>query len=202
MSINETIKTISYYDTNAQSFTRATQHLVFRTVQDEFLSYLPSHAKILDFGCGAGRDTKYFLEKGYEVNPVDGSKEMCLYTEQYTGLNVKQMLFTDLKEVDRYDGVWACSSILHLPYDELKKVLVLIARALKQEGYLYTSFKYGEFEGERNGRYFIDMKEERFKKMLEEIDVFTTVALDVTTDIRSERSEQKWLNVIVKKKNK
>ena len=76
------------------------------------------------------------------------------------------MLFQNLDEEDQYDGIWACSSILHLPKDELKIVLNKMSRALRANGIIYTSFKYGNFEGERNGRFFTDFTLEIFKDFI------------------------------------
>ena len=73
--------------------------------QDKFLNYLKSDAKILDFGCGAGRDTKYFLEHEYDVDASDGSIEMVKAASKLTGLDVKLLLFEDLNEKDMYDGI-------------------------------------------------------------------------------------------------
>lgn len=132
--------------------------------QTKFLDKIHREASILDFGCGSGRDTKYFLEQGYTVEAIDGSEELCKLADDYTGIEVKHMLFQDLQEFGKYDAICACSSILHLPYtdlvDEMKKMVI----ALKDNGLIYTSFKYGTFEGVRNGRYFIDMKEKGMSK--------------------------------------
>ena len=126
-------------------------------VQNRFLAKLHKGAFILDFGCGSGRDTKYFLENGFAVEAMDGSGELCKIAREYTGIEVKHMLFQELQKIEKYDAVWACSSILHLPYAELVAVMKKIVLALKEKGVFYTSFKYGSFEGMRNGRYFIDL---------------------------------------------
>ena len=78
----------------------------------------------------------------------------------------KKLLFNELKEIEKYDGIWACSPILHLPKNELKVVFGKMIKALKREGIIYISFKYGDFEGERNGRYFTDFTEEKFNKFV------------------------------------
>lgn len=70
-------ETIDYYNQNADAFAFGTVNVVFTEVQDKYLSYLPSGAYILDFGCGSGRDTKYFLSKGHKVDATDGSEELC-----------------------------------------------------------------------------------------------------------------------------
>lgn len=141
-------KTLNYYNQNADSFIEGTVSVNFKEVQDKFLQML-SGKKILDFGCGSGRDTMYFLKSGFDVTATDGSEELCKYASEYTGIQVKQMLFQDLDEVDYYDGIWACSSILHLSKNELRIVMNKMSRALKSGGIIYTSFKYGNFEGER-----------------------------------------------------
>lgn len=106
-------------------------------------------AYILDFGCGAGRDTKYFLDQGYLVEAIDGSEQLCQIASKHTGIKVRQMLFQELKVNEKYDGIWACASILHLPKKELKEVFKKMLTALKPGGRIYTSFKYGEYEGEQ-----------------------------------------------------
>ncbi|MDO5292894.1 MAG: class I SAM-dependent methyltransferase [bacterium] len=192
--------TLSFYDVNAKAFAEATQTVDFSKIQDHFLEFLPEHALILDYGCGAGRDSKRFQEKGYLVEAMDGSLEMCKTTEAFANVKVKHMLFQELKEVSRYDGIWACSSILHLPYKELIMVFGLMATALKSGGYVYTSFKYGDFEGERNGRYFTDMTEEKLTKLLQEVNQFQVTDLQVSTDVRPGRDDERWLNIILQKK--
>ena len=193
-------KTLTYYNTNATSFATSTKSVDFSEVQSRFLSFLPSQAKILDFGCGSGRDTKAFLEKGYQVEAIDGSVELCKLATEYTGIPVTPMLFQDLDKVEQYDGIWACSSILHLPYEDLVSVMKKIARALKQEGYFYTSFKYGTFEGERNGRYFTDMDEDKLHHLLQQTPEFRVEETWMTGDVRPGRGEEKWLNIILQKK--
>ena len=148
-------KTIDYYNQNADSFVQGTVSVDFKETQDKFLQLLPGKT-ILDFGCGSGRDTKYFLESGFDVTATDGSEELCKSASAYTGIQVKHMLFQDLNEADIYDGIWACSSILHLSKDDLRIVINKMSKALKPNGIIYTSFKYVNFEGERNGILFTD----------------------------------------------
>ena len=106
-------KTLDYYNQNADQFVKGTVSVDFKKTQDRFLEAL-SGKRILDFGCGSGRDTKYFIEAGFEVVATDGSAELCKSASEYTGITVKQMLFGELEDIDRYAGIWACSSILHL----------------------------------------------------------------------------------------
>ena len=168
--MSEIEKTIDYYDLNAKAFVVGTISVEFEDMQKRFLNKLPEQAVILDFGCGSGRDTKYFLEQGFRVEAIDGSKELCKIASEYTGIAVKHMLFQELNDMSKYDGIWACSSILHLPIGELEDVMRKMTEALKGKGVIYTSFKYGTFAGERNGRYFTDMTEDTFAEFLKKID--------------------------------
>ena len=98
-------ETLTYYNTQAKNFVSDTVDVAFSQMQNIFLEYVPEGGKILDFGCGSGRDTKYFLSKGYEVEATDGSEELCKLASEYTGIQVKQMLFEELKANGVYDGI-------------------------------------------------------------------------------------------------
>lgn len=191
--------TLDYYRQNAQSFIDGTLTVEFTDMQDHFLKQLPPHALILDFGCGSGRDTRYFLEKGFQVHAMDGCPELCRFAAAYTGIQVRQMLFQELNETEKYDGIWACSSILHLEKAALLEVLGKIAQALKGNGILYTSFKYGDFSGERNGRYFTDFTETSMTAFLKAVPKLWIREMWRTQDVRPDRSGEQWLNLILEK---
>lgn len=191
-------RTLDYYNQNAENFINGTVSVDFKETQDKFISVIPGK-RVLDFGCGSGRDTKYFLEAGLEVTATDGSEELCKSASIYTGIEVKQMLFQELDDVEEYDGIWACSSILHLPKDELKVVFNKMLRALDSDGVIYTSFKYGEFEGERNGRFFTDFTVDSFKEYIKDIQNIVIDDCWITGDVRPGREEEKWLNLILRK---
>ena len=191
--------TIDYYNLNAENFIESTQNVDMHHAQDRFLQLLDENASILDFGCGSGRDTKYFLEKGCLVTATDGSAELCRLASAFTGIEVKEMLFQELDDMDAYDGIWACSSILHLPKIELLPVICKMCMALKDSGVIYTSFKYSDFEGVRNGRYFTDFTEDSFKEFIAEIPELTIEDYWITGDVRPGRGDERWLNLILRK---
>lgn len=192
-------ETLNYYNTNAHSFVSSTISVDFTQTQDKFLHLLPPAATILDFGCGSGRDTKYFLDAGMHVDATDGSEELCRLASEYTGIPVRQMLFEELDAKAQYDGIWACSSILHLSKESLKDVLRKMIAALKENGIIYTSFKYGTFEGERNGRFFTDFTEEMFREFVADVDGIRMEEMWITGDVRPGRGDERWLNLILRK---
>ena len=192
--------TIEYYENNAESFSQGTLNVDFSDVQNRFASLMPDGAFILDFGCGSGRDTKYFLGRGFKVDAIDGSENLCKIASENTGIEVRNMLFSELDAGELYDGIWACSSILHLPKEELRDVFGRMIRALKKGGYIYTSFKYGEAEGLRKGRYFTDFTEETFREFIREMPETEVIDEWLSADVRPGRSEEKWLNLILKKR--
>ncbi|MBQ7883029.1 MAG: class I SAM-dependent methyltransferase [Phascolarctobacterium sp.] len=197
MTMND--RTLEYYDEQFKGFVEDTLNVDFTGTQNKFINRLESGSHILDFGCGSGRDTKYFLDQGFQVTAIDASVELCKFASEFTGIKVKRMFFQELSEIEAYDGIWACSSILHLPYDELQDVFLKMVVALKYKGIIYTSFKYGTFEGERNGRYFTDMNEEKFNKFLEQFQDIKVEEFWVTGDVRPGRGDEKWLNLILRK---
>ena len=193
--------TLGYYNKNSVDFVDSTHDVDFREIQDKFLGLIAPKSLILDFGCGSGRDTKYFLSKGYIVEAWDGSIELCKAASEFTQIDVKNKLFQDLSASSLYDGIWACSSILHLPLNDLILVMKKIESALKNTGVLYTSFKYGDYSGERNGRYFTDMTEDRFDEILQHCPSLHIIEIWQTGDVRQERENEKWLNILLRKIN-
>ena len=191
-------KTLDYYNQNVTTFIADTISVDLKDTQNKFINALPGD-KILDLGCGSGRDTKYFLEIGLNVTAVDGSEELCKRASDYLGIPVYHMLFQELDLEDEYNGIWACSSILHLPKDELRTVFYKMVTALKSSGVIYTSFKYGEFEGERNGRYFTDFTIELFSEFIKNIPDLKIEEQWITEDVRPGRRDEKWLNLLLRK---
>lgn len=193
-------QTINYYNLNAEKFISGTISADMEFAQKKFTERLTEKSSILDFGCGSGRDTKYFISQGYHVDAVDGSVELCRLASEYTGIEVKNIFFNELAQIGAYDGIWACSSILHLPLNELTDVMHKMVMALKDNGIIYTSFKYGTFSGERKGRYFTDMTKETFADFIRQIENIMIEEQWVTSDVRPKRGGEKWLNLILRKK--
>ena len=189
-------KTLRYYNETADEFVQGTVAADLSKLQQRFLKRLPAGAHILDLGCGSGRDAKAFLERGYQVTAMDGAEACCRLAAAYIGQPVLHKSFAELDFDAAFDGIWACASLLHVPFAELPDIFLKIATALKPGGIFYASFKYGKFEGERNGRYFTDLTEERLAQLLKPLTGLTIVETFITGDVREGRGDERWLNVV------
>ncbi|WP_168384717.1 class I SAM-dependent methyltransferase [Acinetobacter indicus] len=192
------MKTIDYYNKHAEEFTASTFEVDMEGLYQPFLVFLPESAKILDIGCGTGRDTLAFKNKGYHVDAIDYSEELVKKATELTGIQVHHASFYDLADSDKYDGVWACASLLHCERDKLLEVLHRIHRALRCTGICYMSFKYGTTDRVKDGRAFTDLDEEQAQVLLAQLDGVAVIKQWITVDKRPDRDEQ-WLNVLWKK---
>lgn len=192
--------TLEYYNENAAAYSKDTVTAEFQKQRNMLLKYLKPGAHILDLGCGAGRDSKAFIQQGYKVTALDGSKELCKLASQHIGQEVPCKKFQDLDDINTYDAVWACASLLHVPLADLPGIVSKVSTALKPYGYFYASFKHGDFEGERSGRYFTDLTQERLESLLNPFEELELVETRITNDVRLNRKDEEWLNVIIRKK--
>lgn len=190
--------TIDYYNQNAESFIAGTVDVNMHALYSHFTALLPEQALILDAGCGSGRDTKAFLDMGYSVEAIDASLAMVNHATSYTGINVEKKTFQQVEAKEKYDAIWACASLLHVPRNELLDVFTKLSVALKAGGIWYFSFKYGSEDRHKDGRSFTDMDEQSIQLLLNELDNLVTLKTWLTIDARPDRKEE-WLNVIVQK---
>lgn len=187
-----------YYQLHAQRFFSETVDVDMSELYRPFVAHLKPGARILDAGCGSGRDAKAFSEMGYEVEAFDASAELVELARQHTGLPVKQIRFEDVTEVERYDGIWCCASLLHVPLAELPGVMTQLAKALKPGGVWYLSFKYGSGEREKDGRRFTDMDEAGLEEVLSGLSGIEVMECWQTHDQRPERDDS-WINLVLSK---
>lgn len=194
--------TLDYYNHFGREFIKQTRDVDFSETQNRFLDLLPESGTILDFGCGSGRDSKCFLDRGYSVIPLDGSPLLCRQAEEYLGIPVLHQNFLDFQPDRSYTGIWACASLLHLPLPDLKKVFHRLADSLENKGIFYLSFKYGRFQGIRNGRWFTDLDEPSFMQLIENEPDLKIINIWKTEDVRGDHKSQTWLNALLRKEIK
>ncbi|MBO6265826.1 MAG: methyltransferase domain-containing protein [Acidaminococcaceae bacterium] len=192
--------TINFYEKNAEAYAALTVTADMSRAYEKFLAYLPHGAKVLDAGCGSGRDSLFFMRQGYRVTMLDASAAMCRCAEKLTGQKVLHKTFAEINFDKQFDGIWANASLLHVPEQELEKVLKILHRALKDDGVLYASWKYGEAERRDGERFYCDMTEEKLKKLLRRIGCFVCKEAWVSEDVLPLHRQQRWLNVVLGKK--
>ena len=194
--------TLDYYNKNAQEYCNQTISADFDFIYQKVLPLLPRNAYILDFGCGSGRDSKKFVDFGYRVKAIDGSIEMCKLATKYLEIEVICMDFFDFHDIDTYDCIWACSSILHIEDESLFTILNQMIDALKVGGIIYTSFKVGTGYMIKEGKYYNFLTKEKMMGLLEKtgkkvklIDYFENSPIAR----RTINSNETWGNYIIQK---
>lgn len=188
--------TIDYYNRNAEEYCEKTLKIPMQSIYDRFESYLKPGDKLLDLGCGSGRDSMYFLSRGFDVLAVDGAMEICKIAEKNIGKKVRTIQFEELDYTNEFDAIWASASLLHVNRDGLDFVVERILLALRQGGVLYASWKSGTTDRSVDGKNYTDMTEKDVAELFVKFDV-DVLETWVSCDLLSRGNE--WINVIVKK---
>lgn len=189
---------VEYYRQFAAEFFRTTVAVDMTAIRQRFLAHIPAGARILDAGCGSGRDAKAFAELGFEVTAFDASSELAALATEHCGFPVEVRRFEDLAETAAYDGIWCCASLLHVPASEMHEALSRLWAALAPGGTLYLSLKHGRGERLHNGRRFTDADEETIRTWFRPFAEVRGIEVWLTRDQRPERDEA-WTNAIVMK---
>lgn len=190
---------VEFYNNNAEDFFNNTVNADMSATYSLFEENLSDvNGEILDLGCGSGRDAKHFIDKGYEVTALDLSPVLAEKASKYIGQKVIVGDMKDLYYKDRFIGIWACASLLHLTESEVLETVKRCHKALKKDGVLYASFKYGEKNYEKDGRSFTCFTKDKFLNLIEGLDFYYKATFE-TGDVRPGRENEKWLNVILKK---
>jgi SAM-dependent methyltransferase len=149
--------TLRHYNEHAESFWEGTRDHDVTQNRNALLQHLPGAGpfKILDFGCGPGRDLKAFQELGHEAIGLEGAPRFVQFARSFSGCEVWQQDFLELHlPPEFFDGVFANASLFHVPSQELPRVLRALWAALKPFGILFSSNPRGDNEeGWSGGRY-------------------------------------------------
>ena len=192
--------TIDYYNENAKKYFDLTYNADMSIQYNHFLQYVKRDGKILDFGCGSGRDSLYFKNKGYDVTAIDGSEELCKIAREYTGIDVKNMKFDEFNDIDYYDGIWACGTLLHLHNNEILDVLKKLREALKDTGYMFVALKNGKGEEQIiDGRYYNYFELNDVENLVELIKM-DIVEVYMSRSVSNPEETKYWNNFILKKR--
>ena len=200
MELIDLDNTLKYYAKNTEEFIASTLEADMSLAQKKFLALLPKGAHILDLGCGSGRDSLCFLQQGFQVTAVDGSLELAKFASELIG---QEVIVSDFKDLvlpkASFEAIWASASLLHVHSEELPSILAKVIDLAKPGAVFYMSFKYGDFEGERTGRYYTDLNEARFADFLQKSGRSLEIIEQwVAKDVRPDKPEL-WLNTFARK---
>lgn len=191
--------TIDYYEKNFSSYAKLSSMIDMHEQWGIFVACLKSGAKILDVGCGSGRDIKYFLGLGFVVDGLEPSTAMAEYAQKITGAKVYNLAAEEIDFTECYDGIWACASLLHMSKSALIETAPKIFKATKRDGYIYVSLKRGVGEvRDDEGRYF------SFYEMEEVCEIFLSrgggrVVNSWLSSDKNGRVGTQWINLLLQK---
>ena len=169
------------------------------TLYRPFLDLIPKGGRILDAGCGSGRDSLNFQQHGYSVEAFDASLEMCRFASSLIAQPVSQKTFDEVDWVAEFDGVWACASLLHVRRQDIDLAVERLIRSLRQGGVMYVSFKNLDGEWESRGRFFSGYTSDTFPCLLGKHPDLNPITIWTTADLRPNRGDEKWLNALLRK---
>lgn len=193
-------ETIDFYNQNSEGYDQATFNLKLEVPWIEFTSRIKPNGRILDVGCGPGRDIRHFLDLGYYVEGVEPSRELAKIARSRTGAVIHEIAAEQISFNNQFDGVWACASLLHVDRSNMEEAYNSIMRSLKQLGVFYFSLKSGVgIVRKEDGRLFSNYS-------FDEIEELVTARFDTKSFVFWESPDAlntrntRWLNFIVVKK--
>lgn len=188
--------TIDYYNKNAAEYCKKTIDVPMQSIYDRFVSYLNPGDRLLDLGCGSGRDSIYFLSQGFDVVSVDGAMEICKIAKKNIGKEVRNIRFEDLDYNNEFDAIWASASLLHISRDRIDFIVEKILLALRKDGILYASWKCGDRDRTYDGRSYSDMTKEDVTDLFSK---FGVKIMDLWISGDQLKRDNEWLNIVIKK---
>jgi SAM-dependent methyltransferase len=190
--------TLGFYAGEAEAYAARGQDAIFDRL-DAFIKALPVGGTILELGCGAGQDSAYLLAQGFDVRPTDGTPELARAAEKRLRRPVAVLLFGDLDEQEKYDGIWANACLLHVPRADLPAIITRIHRALKAGGIFYASYKAGHAEGRDKFNRYFNYPSADWLRQAYQPDVWTSIDVAEETGSGYDQKPTQWLHVTARK---
>ncbi|MDA3847753.1 MAG: class I SAM-dependent methyltransferase [Vallitaleaceae bacterium] len=192
------MNSINYYNKHTDHYIQDTFSIHLGTLHTMFLAYIPIGGKILDAGCGPGRDAKLYSEMGYDVTAMDGSEAMIAHCRQWLDEKAVCATFESFHTEEKYDGIWASASFLHVEEKDMPVTITKFLGFLKPSGIFYLSYKVGDHSYEKDGRHYTCYTNESLKALMDSIPSVIVLELTTTSDERAGRSNELWLNLIIR----
>lgn len=188
--------TLQFYEAHAEDYFDRTVLADLSPLYDAFLKHVRPGGRILDVGCGSGRDLKNFRARGFDPIGVDASHALIKKAAEFSGVMCLPMKFEEI-DFDRcFDAVWACASLLHIPKSTIFSILQRLNRALVKDGALFVSVQIGEGEKvSADGRYFVYYTPDELAAVLTKSG-FSVTEIWVSTDSLADREPIRWVNII------
>lgn len=194
------VDSVQFYRDNAADFVSRTVDLDVTALYEMFLPNVPAGGRILDAGCGSGRDSLAFKKRGFAVTAFDASPEMVQMAREYSGLDVQCMRYEEMDYDAQFEGIWNCASLLHVPQKDTEEVVRRCIDAMVPGGCWFLSYKHGDGESIRSGRLFNNHTEESLRGTVARFEELELVQLTVSHDTRINRDDDLWLNAVAKRR--
>ena len=189
--------TIDYYNRNADEYFARTAEVTFDEIYNRFLKYIPDGGRIMDLGCGSGRDVKWLCNHGYEAYGLDASRELVSKASDEYDIPVFTGLIEEWTTAIPFDGVWCCASLMHLEESALEQFFENLKYNLKPGGVVFMSVKSGIETGlDEQGRYLRNFTEEDLHEIIERHSKLELREIWYTED-KLERDAFRWMNAII-----
>ncbi|WP_379921062.1 class I SAM-dependent methyltransferase [Erythrobacter sp. R86502] len=166
---------------------------------DRFLDRLPPASRVLELGCGGGRDAARIRERGFSIDATDAVPALVSRANEAFALDARVMAFHELDAADAYGGVWAHASMLHCPTAALPDVLLRIHRALMPGGWHFASFKLGTGEGRDLLGRLHNFPSPRWLTQTYEAANFLIESQETYAGQASDGTQRDWIDLIVRK---
>ena len=189
----------AWYDQHAGEYSSRTDHVDLTDHYDRFLARIPPGGRLLDAGCGPGRDSLAFLARGYDVTAMDASITMVEVARRQLGQPVLHLRHEDIAYDREFDGIWANATLLHVSHSDLPEVLARYRKALVPDGVMFASFKLGTGEVITSERLFANQDAASFREVLAAVPGLTLIDIWSSFDRRPGREHEQWLNVLVQR---
>jgi 2-polyprenyl-3-methyl-5-hydroxy-6-metoxy-1,4-benzoquinol methylase len=199
MDISGMNGTIDYYNSHANEYYRTTVDADLDAGRKKFAAYLPAGARVIDMGCGSGRDVLAFREMGLDAAGLDASEELVRLAKERLGIPVFKADLSCWTADEPYDGIWCCAALMHLEETDCRRFFANLKYNLKPGGALYISVKSGIETGmDSAGRYMRNFTEEDIYELAGSVEGLEITELWYSADTLS-RNDFRWLNIIAVK---
>lgn len=172
-------------------------HSDMAALYQSFEQHLPSHATLLDIGSGSGRDAQHFIQRGYRVTSFDTSDAMVEFSHSFMP-DVQLSTYASFQSNELYDGLWACTSFIHISRRDIIKIIHKYIALMKPQGIFFLSFKSSDYDYIKQGEQYTCFTIESMTEFLRPLKEVNIIELFETLDGRKNHLE-KWINVIIKK---